>query len=481
MSAPPEIEVEKPTFARALGPVEGTSIVVGTVIGSGIFLVPASVALKVGQWGFGTILLVWIGCGLLSLAGALAYAELAAMFPKAGGQYVYLREAYGPLWAFLFGWMEFWVARAGSVAALSVAFAMAFHHLIGYPNPQSGDWSVRWTAFLVVTLLTVINYLGVRWGGTVQVIFTATKVGALGALIVCAFAMPGGSPTNWTPWFSGPGDALSGLPVAIGTAMIAVLWAYDGWANGAAVSEEMKQPQRDVPRALAGGTLIVMTLYVLATMAYHFVLPMKTLTESSLVAASVADKLFLGSVSGTERSLGAGLVSLAVMISTFGACNGTILTGTRIFYAMASDQLFFREMSQLHLRFRTPHWSILFVGLWAGLLILVPFNDLINAVFHTQLNTPLYDQLFTFVIFPSWAFYGMTVAGVLVLRRKRPDLHRPYRALGYPVVPALFALTAAAFVAHTLVHQPFEALGGLFIIALGLPAYAAWNRRRTGT
>lgn len=466
MSETPIIEIDKPTFSRALGPVEGACIVIGTVIGSGIFLVPASVARDAGSWGFGTILLIWIVCGLLSLAGALSYAELSAMFPRAGGQYVYLREAYGPLWAFLFGWMEFWVARAGSVAALAVAFA----HYAGVFTHQDGDWGVRWTAFIMIFTLTVVNYLGVRWGGTVQVLFTATKVAALGALIVCAFALPGGDAKNWQPWFASGNGGLAGLPVVIGTVMIAVLWAYDGWANGAAVSEEMKQPQRDVPRALFFGTSIIMVLYLLANFAYHFTLPLSEINGNERVAGAVAERLF--------GPVGGGLVSAAVMISTFGATNGLMLTGPRIFYAMSRDGVFFPEMGELHTRFRTPHWAILFQGLWAGLLVLVPFNDLLNALFHWHLDTPLYDQLFTFVIFPSWAFYGMTVAGVFVLRRNRPELVRPYRAWGYPVVPVFFILTALAFVAHTLFHQPLESLAGIGIIALGLPAYAGWNRGR---
>ncbi len=470
LDEPPIAEpTTEPKFFRALGPVEGTCIVVGTVIGSGIFRVPAEVAQSLGGFGLGTILLVWLLCGFLSLAGALAYAELSALFPRSGGQYVYLREAYGPLWGFLFGWMEFWVARPGSIAALAVVFAEysgQFTHL-------DGDWGLRWTAFLMVFVLTWINYVGVRWGGTVQVVFTATKVAALLALIACSFGLPEGSTANWAPlWSAGNDLSPGGLAVAVGTAMIAVLWTYDGWANGAAVSEEMKEPQRDVPRALIGGTLILIGLYMVANLAYHYVLPMGQVAQHDKIAAAVAERLF-----GT---IGAGLVSAAVMISTFGAVNGLLLTGPRIFYAMSRDQLFFREMGELHQRFRTPHWSILFQGLWAGLLILVPFKDLFNSWFGGlgwSMRVDLYDQLITFVIFASWAFYGMTVAGVMVLRRRHPELPRPYRAWGYPVVPLLFVLTSAAFVAHTLFHSPVESLGGLLIVGLGLPAYALWKRQ----
>lgn len=457
-----------PSFNRALGPVEGTCIVIGTVIGSGIFVTPAAIARAVGSYGFGTILLVWVLCGCLSLAGALAYAELAAMFPGAGGQYVYLREAYGRRWAFLYGWMEFWVGRAGSIAALSVACAT----YAGYFRPLD-DWSQRWVAFLGVFILTVVNYLGVRWGGAVQVIFTATKVAALVALVACAFGLPGGSTANWEPWWGhGPGAALA-LPVlmaAIGTAMIDSLWAYDGWANGAIVSEEMKDPQRNVPRALLWGTAGIMAIYLSANVAYHYVLPRADLAASERVASDTARVLF--------GPIGGGLVAAAVMVSTFGATNGLLLTGPRIFYAMARDQLFFRQMADLHLRFRTPHWSILFQGLWSGILILVPFDRILYPLLGIKSDKPLFDQLITFVIFASWVFYGMSVSAVIVLRRRRPDLPRPYRAWGYPWVPGLFAATAVAFVGYTLVTQPLESLAGVVIVLLGLPAYAAWNRRR---
>lgn len=464
-------ETSQPRLFRALGPVEGTCIVVGTVMGSGIFRVPSSVAGDIGGYGFGMILAIWILCGILSLGGALAYAELAAMFPRSGGQYVYLREAYGPLWGFLFGWMEFWVARPGSIAALAVVFAEysgQFTHL-------DGDWGVRWTAFLMVFLLTWVNYVGVRWGGTVQVVFTATKVAALLALIACSFGLPAGTPANWTPLWSQPaaGLGLAALVAAVGKAMISILWTYDGWANGAAVSEEMKDPQRDVPRALIGGTLLLIGIYLLANLAYHYVFPIREVIANQKIAAAVAERLF-----GT---VGAGLVSAAVMISTFGAVNGLLLTGPRIFFAMSQDRLFFKEMGELHVRFRTPHWSILFQGLWAGLLILVPFQDLFNTWFGWKMATPLYDQLITYVIFASWAFYGMTVAGIMILRKKLPEVHRPYRAWGYPVVPFLFVLTSVAFVAHTLYHSRAESVGGLIIVLLGLPAYFAWSRSRSAS
>jgi len=464
----PLVRPEEPHLVRGLGPVEATLLVVGTVIGSGIFLTPAEIGRTAGVYGLGVILLVWVIGGLLSLAGALAFAELGAMFPRSGGQYVFLREAFGPLWAFLYGWMEFWVARSGSIAVLAVAFATGATAFV--PLDPTG---VRWVAFLAVMVLTLVNYVGVRAGGAVQVVFTAVKVGALGALVVCAFALPGGSAQNWTPVWTDPGSTGSGFWGAVGAAMIAVLWSYDGWTNGAAVSEEVQSPQRTVPRALLGGTALIMAIYLAVNLAYHYVLPLAEVQRSQLVGADVARLLF-GDVGGA-------LVSAAVMVSTFGAANGVLLTGPRIFYAMARDGVFFHDLARLHPRFRTPDRAILLQGFWAGVLVLVPFSDLAREYLGWQMRAQLFEQLLTFVVFGSWLFYGMGVSALVVLRLKRPQQERPYRAWGYPVVPFLFVATAAAFVVHTLNHSPRESLAGLGVILLGLPAYAWWRRRATIT
>lgn len=453
-----------PRPLAALGPVEGACIVVGTVIGSGVFIVPQTVAAKVGEYGFGMVMLAWIVGGVLSLAGALSYAELAAMFPRSGGQYVFLSEAFGRFWGFLYGWVEFWVARAGSIAALAVAFA----RYAGHFTRHEGEWGTRWTAFLVIFVLTLVNYLGVRWGGTVQVVFTATKVGALIALTACAFGLPIGDRQNLEPVWRLPEDGWEGLVPAFGAAMIAVLWAYDGWSNGAAVAEEMKHPKRDAPRALAFGTLTLTAIYLLANLGYHYVLPMESIVAEDRVAGAVAGALF--------GPIGAGLLAAAVMISTFGAVNGLLLTGPRIFYAMSRDGVFFRNLGHLHERFRTPHLAIVFQGMWAAFLVLVPFNEVAERLFGWNLTQPLYDQLFTYVMFVSWLFYGLSVVGLIVLRVRRPDLPRPYRVPGYPVVPMLFVLASVAFVVHTLYTQRVESLGGLLILLLGIPAYWSWKR-----
>lgn len=468
----------KTEFPRVLGPLTGASIVVGTVIGSGIFLTPSSIAGRVGPYGTGAILFVWVFCGILSLAGALAYAELGAMFPRSGGQYVYLREAYGSLPAFLYGWMEFWVARGGSIAALAVAFSRYSAYFTGADDP----WSKRLTSFAIIVALTVINYVGVRFGGIVQVCFTVAKVGALLLLTVCAFTLHGGSAANWTPFINthaAPGwEALIG---AVGLAMIHALWAYDGWTNGSATAEEMKDPQRNIPRALLGGTLAVITIYLLANLAYHYVLPLDKIIASKRVASDVANLVLgplLGERPGQER-IGGGLLAAAVMASTFGAVNGLLLTGPRIFYAMARDRLFFHHMGKLHLNYRTPYVSILVLGIWASILVLVPFDQIVSHLFGLHMKPDLgdqFDDLLTFVIFGSWAFYGLSVAAVMVLRKSRPELPRPYRCWGYPWVPLLFVVTSVAFVTHTLCTQWLQSAAGVGIVLLGLPAYRRWSR-----
>jgi APA family basic amino acid/polyamine antiporter len=275
-----------------------------------------------------------------------------------------------------------------------------------------------------------------------------------------------GKAENWQPVFqSAPGVSFFS---ALGMALVAVLWSYDGWTNGATVSEEMQNPQRNVPRALLGGTLVVTVIYLSANVAYHYLLPMGLLTRSNVVASDAAEMLF--------PSIGGGIIAAAVMVSTFGAANGLLLTGPRIFFAMARDGVFFRDLARLHPRFHTPDRAILFQGLWAAVLVLVPFADIAYSLFHLKMEGELYDQLFTFVIFGSWLFYGMSVAAIFVLRRKRPDLERPYKAWGYPIVPAFFVITAVAFLLHTLVQSAAQSLAGIGIILLGLPAYAWWRR-----
>ncbi len=452
-------------FDRALGPVEATCLVLGTVVGPGIFVVPGLVAQAAAPYGAGAALLVWALCGLLSLGGAVAYAELAGMFPRAGGQYAFLREAFGPLPAFLFGWMEFWLARAGSMAVAAVIFA----HYAGTFTHLDGEWGVRWTAFLVVFVLTLVNYVGVRASATVQVLCTSLKIAALGALAVCAFGMVHGGASNLTPLSLPPAAGPGAVFEAFGAAAVAALWAFNGWANGATVAEELREPRRDGPRALVRGMLLVVALYLLLAAGCHYVLPVPILASGGDVVMDVAARLF--------GPVGPALAAVTAMIAAFGTINGLLLSGPRVFYSMARDGLFFAEVEELHPRFRTPHLGVLFQGLWAGFLLLFPYGAVFEAFFGWRPETPLFQQLFTLVLFASWGFYALTVAGMMRMRVLRPEAERPYRAWGYPVVPGLFVAGAVLFMGHVLAEHPAESVGGLAVVLLGLPAYWAWSRR----
>ncbi len=449
---------------RILGPVATTAILIGSVIGSGIFLVPNTVAAQVGS--FGPIMILWLAAGLLTLFGALSYAELGGMIPDAGGQYAYLREAYGRFPAFLFGWTEFLVVKAGSIAAVAVAFAL----YMGYFLPESfqvmyhktvvlnvgftfpiKDIGVKCVAILCIVALSAVNYIGLKLGSFVQNVFTFLKVAALFGLIALIFIWGNRAPDAMRPFW--PSQWSPDLWRGIGVAAVAVLWAYDGWNNTTYIAEEALEPQRTIPRALFLGTVIVVLVYLAANLAYAYVLPLREIASSNLVAAD-ALRTFLGTTGGA-------FIAAAVMISTFGTVNGMILSGPRVTYAMSQDKVFFRSMGMVHTRFRTPHVSVAIQGVWSALLTL----------------SGTFDQLFTYVIFAAWLFYAMTTASVFVLRKKWPDRARPYRTWGYPWIPLIFLLASALLVVNTLITDPRDSLFGLVIILLGVPVYLFWKRR----
>ncbi len=447
---------------RELGLWPAIAIVVGTVIGSGIFLVPKTMIQNVGSPEM--VFAVWIFGGLLSLAGALTYAELAAALPEAGGEYVYLREAYGPFWGFLYGWTQMWVARSGSVATLATAFYLYLANFLPgleqviqkIPMPFGLESlevrSGQLLAIGVILTLAVINYFGVKVGGGVQVAVTALKVALIAGIIVAGLASGAGSTANYS----------AGLEIPVGVtgffaALVAALWAYDGWNNVNMVAAEIRQPQRNLPIALIGGTLAVIAIYLLTNVAYFYILSGPEVAASDRVAAEMMRRI--------AGASGADLVSVAAMISIFAALNGSILAGSRIPFAMARDGYFFSAFGRVHATHHTPSVAIFGLAAWAAILMIVGGR---------------YDQLFTSVIFSSWILYGMAAASVLVLRRRRPEMERPYRTLGYPVVPALFVLVAAALIAATLMKSPRESIGGLLLIILGLPFYFRWKRQRAG-
>ena len=445
---------------RDLGIWSAAAIVVGTVIGSAIFIVPRDMVRNVGSPLM--VFAVWIFGGMLSLFGALSYAELAAALPEAGGEYVYLREAYGPLWAFLYGWTQMWVAKSGSIATLATGF---FIYLANFHPELEGVWVVvplpldesghpleirygQLLAMAVIAVLALINYFGVKVGGNVQVAVTLVKVGLIVGIIVLGLGTGHGNVVNYSNSIPAPGG-ITGFFAAL----VAALWAYDGWNNVSMVASEVQKPQRNLPLALILGTLAVIGLYLLTNLAYFYILPASAVASTDRVAGEAMRRVL-----GTP---GANAVSIAAMISIFAALNGSILSGSRVPFAMARDRLFFRRVSYVHPQHRTPSVAILALSAWAALLVL----------------SGQYDQLYTYVIFASVILYGMATAAVIVLRRKRPDLARPYRTLGYPLVPVVFVLGISCLVVSTLWKSPRESLMGLGLVALGLPFYFYWKKR----
>jgi basic amino acid/polyamine antiporter, APA family len=456
---PPVSSSTKPvTLRRALGIWSAGAIVIGTVIGGGVFLVPSSMIRDVGSEPkmFG----IWIIAGLLSLFGALTYAELAAALPEAGGEYVYLSAAYGPFWGFLYGWTQFWVAKSGSIATLAAEFytylAVFFPALdmpffrTGWPiGPHGTPFEIRYGQLAgigVIIFLAAVNYIGVKSGGNVQVVVTVIKVTLIsGVTAIGLFSGQG----HWS-YFSSHINSTAGV-AGIFAALVSALWAYDGWNNVAMVSSEIVRPQRNLPRALIFGTLAVIVIYLLINLSYFYVLSAQQVADSKRVAADMMSSLY-----GSAAAKG---ITIAVLISVFAALNGSILTGARVPYAMARDGLFFRPVAAVHRRYRTPGTSIIWLSLWSCVVVLSGW----------------FDDLYNFVIFGSWILYMLTAASVFVLRSKRPKMDRPYRVLGYPAVPVLFVLVAIALLCQTLVNRPRESLMGLILMAAGIPFYFHWK------
>jgi APA family basic amino acid/polyamine antiporter len=478
----PDPNLPSSSLPRVLGPTEAYCVVVGSVIGSGIFLVPASVATNVPF--LGGILLVWLLGGLLSAAGALTLAELGAMMPHAGGPYVYLRAAYGRLPAYLFGWTEFTVARAGSMATLAAAFARYFVQLARAPagiHPQVWQSVV---AVLAIAVVTMVNILGTKRGGTLQVFGTVLKVGGVLGLMTLPFLLGGGQSSNLTPLVPGAGQRA--IFTGMLAAMVSVLWAYDGWVNITPLAEEIRDPSRSIPRALVLGMATLILVYTGMTLAYHYVLPMEDViganrlhegTEQA-VAAVYCNRLL-----GTNGVIA---ISLLVMCSTFISLNGNALSGPRAYFAMARDGLLPRALGQIHARYRTPANAVRAQGLWAvvltiaatALIVFPPpvktagfFSPLWTA-WKTLNSTPLYDLLLTYVIFGTTVFNLLTVGSVFVLRYRQPEIPRPYRTWGYPWTPALFVMAALLLLGNMLIddQSQVQSVAGLGLILLGVPA-----------
>jgi len=448
---------------RGLGLTDASAIVMGTVIGTGIFLVPSTIAREVGS--VAGVFLVWLVGGLLSLAGALSYAELGAAFPEAGGEYVFLRRAYGPLWGFLFGWQQVVIGKTGAIASVATAFAIFLGFFF---DGVQGDWirlavgEGAWTltgiqsiALGSILILTALNYLGIAVGGAVQSALTILKVAAILVLAFLALGAGGGA---WAHFYADlePSPGTSDHWFGFGTALAAALWAYDGWNNLTMVGAEIRDPHTTIPRVLILGMLGVMIVYALTNVAYFYVLPMDAVTRSERVAQDVAVAA-VGHWGGTA-------ITLAAIVSTLGSLNGAILTGARVSYAMARDGLFFRHMADLNPTHHTPAKALLLQCAFACGLILMLGHD-----------EHAFERLFNYAIFGAWVFYGITALAVIVLRYRQPDLTRPYRTLGYPWVPLTFVLVAGAFCLSMIVRRPQETGLGMAFLAAGLPFYGYWR------
>ncbi len=471
-----------------LGGWTALASIVGSVIGSGIFLVPATVARGVPFMG--GIVLVWLIGGLFSAAGALTLAELGAMMPRAGGPYEYLKKGFGPLSGFLFSWAEFWVVRSGSMATLAAAFARYFSQLVPPVGGISLIWWQTWAAVGAMAVVGVINVRGTRHGGRLQVVGTALKIGALSAMIVLPVVLGKGAAENMTP--IGPDGTHLASYTGFLAAMIACLWAYDGWVNVTPLAEDLTDPQRQLPRALAGGVAILIFLYLGTTLAYHYVLPMETIRESSTVKGSpkVVAAEFWQALVGP---IGVTVISLIVMASTSISLNGNVLTGPRAYFAVARDGYAPKWLEKLDKRTSTPAAAIVAQTVWAiALTILATLLIVIEpgsadrwpgwivklwSKFH---ETPLYDVLFTYVIFGATIFYMLAAASVFVLRKRWPDVHRPFRVPLYPYTPLAFCLASGILLASMLAENPVESIAGLGLIAAGIPFFYAfrWSRNR---
>jgi APA family basic amino acid/polyamine antiporter len=471
-----KLAAEKVTLIRGLTLVAAASIVIGNVIGTGVFLKARVMTCNVGTPTM--VVVVWIAAGLLSLAGALTYAELAAMMPRAGGEYVFVREAYGRPLGFLYGWMQIFIAKTGSQASLAVAFAIFFNDLTGgtlsrnfftllipgFPVPFGG---LQVMALSAIILFTIVNCAAVAVSGHVATVLTFVKIALVLGVGLGAFLLSqDGGFANFG--LANAGGACEGVDAAarygvagFGAAMLGALWGYDGWNNLTLVAGEVKNPQKNIPRALISGMLVIIAAYVFVNIAYFYALTpteVASVSAKSSVAREVALRVF--------GPVAVSLVAAGLLFSSVGSLHTSILTGARVPYAMSRDRLFFQSLSRLSPKTRVPVGALVLQGVWACVLAL----------------SGSFDTLTDYVVFGSWIFYGLTTASVFVFRRRLPDAERPYRAWGYPVVPIVFLLVTGWLLVNTLITTPVQAFIGLALILIGLPVYWYWARynRRAG-
>jgi basic amino acid/polyamine antiporter, APA family len=450
----------QPTLVRGLGLLDSVLLLVSGIIGSSIFLTAKDIAGPLPQPML--FLLVWVIGGVISLFGCVAFAELGSMFPESGGQYVYLREAYGDLVAFLYGWMLFAVANGGSIAALSVASAAYTGQVFPIVSQEHVVLSLAGItitrahvfALLLIALVTYVNVVGLRWGTLLQNLSTWTKFAAMAAFVFLGFAIGKG---DWSHFRShGVGLTMGLHPTQLisvmGIALIAVFWAYDGWVYITWVAGEVKEPRRNVPLAMVLGVLVVGVIYMAMNVTYLYALPLTEIARHETIAHAAAAALF--------SPHAAMWLSLTIAVSCFGAAATCTLSGARVYLAMAQDGVFFKRMAVIHPKWRTPAFSLIGQGIWAALLTL----------------SGRYDQLYTYVIYGMVLSYTLTVFGMFLLRWKRPEIPRPYRCTGYPWLPAIYVLVGAAWTLNTIITRPTEAFWGTAIVLVGVPGYLYWKR-----
>jgi len=460
-SPPPEASPQKPSLVRGLGLLDSVLLLVSGIIGSSIFLTAKDIAGPLPNPKL--FFLVWVLGGVISLCACVAFAELGSMYPDSGGQYIYLREAYGDLVAFLYGWMLFAVANGGTIAALSVASAAYAGNIIPAISQEHVIFSLAGMPFtrahavglLLIVILTYVNVFGLRWGALLQNVSTWTKFTAMAIFVVLGFAIGKGHWSNFSA--QAPGGLSMGLSPtqlisAFGVGLIAVFWAYDGWVYITWVAGEVKEPRRNVPLAMVLGVLVVGAIYLAMNMTYVYALPLNEVAKYETIAHAAAAKLF------SPRA--ALWLSAMIAVSCFSAAAACTLSGSRVYLAMAQDGVFFRRMAVIHPKWRTPAFSLIGQGIWAAVLTM----------------SGRYDQLYTYVIFGMVLSYTLTVIGLFVLRWKKPDVPRPYRCTGYPWLPAIYILVGVAWTLNTIIQRPTEAFWGALIVLIGVPGYLYWKR-----
>src|SRR5271167_3129338 len=465
VSAVPEVanSEAKPSLVRGLSLLDSVLLLVSGIIGSSIFLTAKDIAGPLPNPVL--FFLVWVLGGVISLCACVAFAELGSMFPDSGGQYIYLREAYGDLVAFLYGWMLFAVANGGTIAALSVASAAYMGNIVPAISQEHVIFSLLGMPFTrahavglaLIAILTYVNVVGLRWGALLQNVSTWTKFIAMSAFVVLGFAIGKGHWSNFSAQAPGglsmglsPGQLIS----ALGVGLIAVFWAYDGWVYITWVAGEVKEPRRNVPLAMVLGVLAVGVIYVAMNLTYMYALPLKEIAVHETIAHAAAAALF------SPRA--AVWLSLMIALSCFSAAATCTLSGARVYMAMAQDGVFFKRMAVIHPKWRTPAFSLIGQGIWAAVITL----------------SGRYDQLYTYVIYGMVLSYTLTVIGMFILRWKRPDIPRPYRCAGYPWIPGIYVLVGTTWTLNTIITRPREAFWGTAIVLIGVPGYLYWKRSK---